>query len=319
MLLNSVLLAVPSLLVIGTSYFAVRSYLRTAPKGYITEGATYSRINTTLTETVEGARTVEALGLSGRRVAPGRRRHRGLGAGRALHDVAAQPALRRHRRRLQHPARGHPGGRRLGLRAGLASTLGQITAAVLYVEALSGPLDRLVGELDRLQVGATSTARLLGIAEVPPDRDARRRAARRRRAGRRGPALRLPRGPRRAARHRPRAAHRRAAGHRRPVRLGQVDPRPAALRHQPAAHRLGRGRRRRPGRPAAGGAAHRGRAGHPGAPRLHRLGARQHRARPRGLPRRGGLGRAARGRLRRLGARGCRAASTPGSAPASRR
>jgi ABC-type multidrug transport system fused ATPase/permease subunit len=50
-------------------------------------------------------------------------------------------------------------------------SLGQITAAVLYVEALSGPLDRLVGELDRLQVGATSTARLLGIAEVPPDRD----------------------------------------------------------------------------------------------------------------------------------------------------
>jgi ABC-type multidrug transport system fused ATPase/permease subunit len=42
---------------------------------------------------------------------------------------------------------------------------------VLYVEALSGPLDRLVGELDRLQVGATSTARLLGIAQVPPDRD----------------------------------------------------------------------------------------------------------------------------------------------------
>ncbi|MEJ7741632.1 MAG: ABC transporter ATP-binding protein [Nocardioidaceae bacterium] len=49
-------------------------------------------------------------------------------------------------------------------------SLGQITTAVLYVEALSGPLDRLVGELDRLQVGATSTARLLGIAEVPPDR-----------------------------------------------------------------------------------------------------------------------------------------------------
>ena len=33
-------------------------------KGYLTEGGTYSRINTTLTETVEGARTVEALGLA---------------------------------------------------------------------------------------------------------------------------------------------------------------------------------------------------------------------------------------------------------------
>ena len=120
MLFNSVLLALPSLLVISTSYVAVRSYLRRAPKGYITEGSTYSRINTTLTETVEGARTVEALGLAGRRVAPGRRRHRGVGAGRALHDVAAQPALRRHRRRLQHPAGRHPGRRRVGLLPRLA-------------------------------------------------------------------------------------------------------------------------------------------------------------------------------------------------------
>ena len=71
MLANSLLLAVPSLLVIGSSYFAVRNYLRRAPKGYIAEGSTYSRINTTLTETVEGARTVEALRLSDRRVRQG--------------------------------------------------------------------------------------------------------------------------------------------------------------------------------------------------------------------------------------------------------
>ena len=49
-------------------------------------------------------------------------------------------------------------------------TLGQITAAVLYVQALGGPLDRLIRKLDRLQVGAASTSRLLGIAQVPPDR-----------------------------------------------------------------------------------------------------------------------------------------------------
>ena len=64
MLLNSVVLAVPALLVFAACTPAVRTYLRRAPKAYITEGATYSRINTTLTETVEGARTVEALGLS---------------------------------------------------------------------------------------------------------------------------------------------------------------------------------------------------------------------------------------------------------------
>ena len=170
MLLNSVLLAVPSLLVISTSWFAVRSYLRTAPKGYITEGATYSRINTTLTETVEGARTVEALGLAGRRVRQGD------------DDVAVSAQAERYTMSLRNLlfavidiAFNTPRVATLVVGAwGYAQgwlSLGQITAAVLYVEALAGPLDRLVGELDRLQVGATSTARLLGIAQVLPDRE----------------------------------------------------------------------------------------------------------------------------------------------------
>ncbi len=169
MLLNSWLLAIPSLLVIGTSYFAVRNYLRTAPKGYITEGATYSQINTTLTETVEGARTVEALGLSDRRVLQGD------------DDIAVSAQAERYTMALRNllfavidVAFNTPRVVTLvvgawGYSQGYVD-LGDITAAVLYVEALSGPLDRLVGELDRLQVGATSTARLLGIAEVPPDR-----------------------------------------------------------------------------------------------------------------------------------------------------
>ena len=52
-----------------------------------------------------------------------RRRHRHLGAGRALHDDAAQPAVRGHRRGVQRPARGHAAGRRLRLlrRAGSRS------------------------------------------------------------------------------------------------------------------------------------------------------------------------------------------------------
>jgi len=169
MLLNSVLLAVPSLLVIGSSYYAVRSYLQRAPKGYITEGSTYSRINTTLTETVEGARTVEALGLAGRRVRQGD------------DDIDVSAQAERYTMSLRNLLFGvidvafnAPRVVTLVVGAwGYANgwvSLGEITTAVLYVEALSGPLDRLVGELDRLQVGATSTARLLGIAEVPPDR-----------------------------------------------------------------------------------------------------------------------------------------------------
>ncbi len=170
MLVNSVLLAVPALLLIGSSGFQVRRYLKRAPKGYITEGATYSRINSTLTETVEGARTVEALGLAELRI-------------RATEDdLALSAQAERYGMTLRNLlfavidlAFNTP--RVATVLVGAWGywhghvTLGQITAAVLYVEALSGPLDRLVGEVDRLQVGAASTARLLGIASVPSDRE----------------------------------------------------------------------------------------------------------------------------------------------------
>ncbi len=169
MLLNSVVLAVPALLAFATCFFAVRGYLRLAPKAYITEGATYSRINTTLTETVEGARTVEALGLSDRRV----------GAGDD--DIAVSAQAERYGMTLRNVLfawmnMAFQTPRVVTLLVGALAyaqgwaDLGQITAAVLYVEALGEPLDRLIGEIDRLQVGAASTSRLLGIAQVPPDR-----------------------------------------------------------------------------------------------------------------------------------------------------
>src|SRR5215213_5231555 len=68
MLLNSALLTLPLLVVAPLLIVAARRYLKRAPQGYITEGGTYSVINSTLTETVEGARTVEALGLQGKRI-----------------------------------------------------------------------------------------------------------------------------------------------------------------------------------------------------------------------------------------------------------
>jgi ABC-type multidrug transport system fused ATPase/permease subunit len=149
----------------------VRRYLARAPKGYITEGGTYSLINSTLTETVEGARTVEALGLQNARTE------------RFDTDIEVSAQAERYTMALRNILFALIGfvydlppllvlvlgG--VGYVNGWVS-LGEITAAVLYVQALVEPLERLIRMLDRLQVGIASTSRLLGIGSVPPDREA---------------------------------------------------------------------------------------------------------------------------------------------------
>ncbi|GAB3880367.1 ABC transporter ATP-binding protein [Terrabacter terrigena] len=171
MVSNSVVLSLPSIILMSLALIQVRRYLRRAPKGYLTESGTYSRINTTLTETVEGARTVEALGLAGHRLR------------RGDDDIEVSGQAERYTMTLRNllfavmdVAFSLPrvlvlffGA--LGYAQGWA-TLGQITTAVLYTEALWGPFDMLVHTVDRVQVGVASTTRLLGIATVPPDREA---------------------------------------------------------------------------------------------------------------------------------------------------
>lgn len=169
MIANSWLLALPSLVLLAVSLVQVARYLKRAPKGYLTEGGSYSRINTHLTETVEGARTVEALRI-------GRQR---LEVGDDDIEVSAQAeryglTLRNLLFLVMDLAFSLPRVLVLALGAyaysqGWAS-IGQITTAVLYTEALWGPFDMLVHTIDNVQVGLASTTRLLGIATVPPDR-----------------------------------------------------------------------------------------------------------------------------------------------------
>jgi ABC-type multidrug transport system fused ATPase/permease subunit len=171
MVYNSAFLSLPLLATSPLLYVAVRRYLQRAPKGYITEGGTYSDINTTLTETVEGARTVEALSLQRHRIA------------HSDTDMAASGQAERYTMSLRNLlfavidiAYNTPlvlvlllGG--IGYTQGWV-TLGQITAATLYIQLVVEPLDRLIRNVDRLQVGIASTTRLLGIAAVPQDREA---------------------------------------------------------------------------------------------------------------------------------------------------
>lgn len=146
-----------------------RWYLKRSGPGYRRQLATYGRLVGVINETVEGARTIDALDL-----APVQR----LKIDRAL---AARNAAERYTlglRSVWYPLTtlgflipviavllwgaylmGH----------GLA-TAGDVTAIALYAMQLTGPVEELVNWMDRLQVGTTALARIVGVAEVPSDR-----------------------------------------------------------------------------------------------------------------------------------------------------
>jgi ABC-type multidrug transport system fused ATPase/permease subunit len=169
-LLVGVWVLVPLLLGVPVLWLGTRWYLARAKAGYLRENASYAEINATLAETVEGARTVDALRL-------GERRRRRLDA-----DIRESYEAERYTlflRTVWFPivevgylvptvatllfggwlySEGH-------------ASLAAVTAATLYVQQLVDPIDRLISWLDEFQVGGASLARLLGVAQVPDDRE----------------------------------------------------------------------------------------------------------------------------------------------------
>ncbi|GAA4201343.1 ABC transporter ATP-binding protein [Actinocatenispora rupis] len=166
------LVALPCLVAVPILWASTRWYLRRAPAGYLRENAAYSDVNEGLAETVEGARTVEALRLLRQRV----RRTDG--------DIGRSFAAERYTlwlRSVWFPTAEIsyviPTVATL-LVGGLLYThhlasLGQVTAATLYVQQLIDPVDRLLSWLDELQVGGASLARLLGVSSDEPERPAK--------------------------------------------------------------------------------------------------------------------------------------------------
>ncbi|GIH49146.1 ABC-type multidrug transport system, ATPase and permease component [Microbispora rosea] len=162
-------MAVPSLVAVPLLWGATRWYLNRARDGYLRENAAYADMTEGLAETVEGARTIEALGLEGRR------------RDRTDRDISRSFAAERYTlglRTVWFPAVefGYviPVVATL-LIGGLFSiegwvTVAQVTTATFYVQQLIDPLDRLLSWVDELQVGGASMARLLGVANVPDDR-----------------------------------------------------------------------------------------------------------------------------------------------------
>jgi ABC-type multidrug transport system fused ATPase/permease subunit len=169
--LVSPLLALPCLVAVPVLVVGTRWYLRRAPEGYLRENASYSDITDGIAETVDGARTVEALRLQDQR------------RERTDADIRRSYAAERYTlflRTVWFPSV------ELGYVLPVVATLllggwfhyrgwvslGEVVAATLYVQQLIDPLDRLLSWLDELQVGGASLARLLGVAQVPDDRSA---------------------------------------------------------------------------------------------------------------------------------------------------
>ncbi|GIH98954.1 ABC transporter ATP-binding protein [Planobispora takensis] len=173
---GALLLAGPLLTLLALSsvpllWFTTRWYLKRARDGYLRESAAYADMTDGLAETVNGARTVEALGLQ-------ERRHR-----RTDTDIARSWAAERYTlglRTVWFPAVDFSYVIPIAVTLVVGGTLyiegwvslAQVTMVVLYVQQLADPIDRLLMWIDELQVGGASMARLLGVAEVPDDREA---------------------------------------------------------------------------------------------------------------------------------------------------
>jgi ABC-type multidrug transport system fused ATPase/permease subunit len=165
------LLALPCLVAVPSLWLVTRWYLRRAQAGYLRENAAYSDVTDGISEAVDGSRTTEALGQQARRRA------------RTDADIRRSYAAERYTlflRSITWPAAEISYvlpvvatlliGGWFYLRGWV--TIGQVTAATLYVQQLMEPLDRLLSWLDELQVGGASMARLLGVAELPEERTA---------------------------------------------------------------------------------------------------------------------------------------------------
>jgi len=166
------LAAIPCIAGVPILFLGTRWYLKRAPAGYLWERASYATLAGTVSETVEGGRTVEALGLREERV----------GRIDADLDNAYQAEMRTlFLRTVWFPTAEFayvlPVAATLAWGGWLVSngqaSIGEVTAVALYVVKLADPVDRLISWLDEIQVGATSFARLVGIVRVPPDREAK--------------------------------------------------------------------------------------------------------------------------------------------------
>src|SRR5918998_1258515 len=148
-----------------------RWYLRRANPAYQRESAAYATLNGTVTESVEGVRTVDALHLGGSR------------SERSDDDLAEAFAAERATLNLRTvlfpsvdmtfvlaPVAVLVWGGYLASQGTVS--IGAVTAIVMFAFQIVGPVWNLIFWLDEIQVAATSLSRIIGVGLVEPDRQA---------------------------------------------------------------------------------------------------------------------------------------------------
>lgn len=159
----ALLVGVPVIVIIA------RWYLRRAPSAYLGLNAGYSTLFGSVAETMDGARTVDALALGDSRITATDAALRDLWS-RRLRIVRLKLVL------LPASALAYTAPIPLALLWGGIlvvngqSTVGAVTTVTLYAVQLTVPIVAVVQWLDQLQLGMASLARILGIGELEPDR-----------------------------------------------------------------------------------------------------------------------------------------------------
>ncbi|RII15583.1 putative ABC transporter ATP-binding protein [Streptomyces sp. YIM 130001] len=148
-------------------WFAARWYLRRALTAYLDEGAANSALAEQLAATAAGARTVEAFGLQQHRMAACRDRIEACRTTRTRTLFLRSVLFPAVDISYVIPVAGVllAGG---ALYAHGAMTLGAVVASALYLRQLSQPLDVILQQMEQLQAGRASFARVEGLGPVTP-------------------------------------------------------------------------------------------------------------------------------------------------------
>jgi len=169
MVLVSPLASVASLVSLPFLYFSTRYYLHYATPGYRRERMSYASMSGSVSETAEGARTVDAHRLGDRQAAriDGNIRE-------SFYSEMYTLLMRLVWFPTIESAFVLAVASTLAWSGWLALhhdiTLGAATTVTLYVVQINDPIDRIVSWLDELQIGQTSLARLVGVSVVRDDR-----------------------------------------------------------------------------------------------------------------------------------------------------